>query len=125
LQVAKPFFTGKLQMTSVEQGGTAQVVCDLTQVTKFDGQAKLQLIGLPPNVTADAKQVTAADDKVVFTVVTNGKTIVGKNTSLAVQATLQVNGQEEQQSVAQNGVLRIDPNSKSDKPKQEQADVRK
>jgi hypothetical protein len=125
LQVSKAFFTGKLQMASVEQGGTAQIVCDLTQMTKFDGEAKVRLVGLPPNVTADAKQVTAADDKVVFTVAATNKTSIGRNTSLAVQATLQVNGQEEQQSVAQNGVLRIDPSGKADKPKQEQADVRK
>ena len=125
LQISKPFFTGKLQMASVEQGGTAQIVCDLTQLTKFDGQASLRLVGLPPNVTADAKQVTAADDKVVFTVVTTGKTSIGKATSLTVQAMLQVNGQEVQQSVAQNGVLRVDPSGKADKSKQEQADVRK
>jgi hypothetical protein len=99
-------------MASVEQGASTKVTCDLNQMTKFDGKAKVRLVGLPANATADECEVTAADSKVVFTVNTTGKTSVGKSTSLGVQATVSVNGQEEQQNVAQNGVLRVDPGSK-------------
>ena len=126
LEIEKPFFSGKLEMASVEQGASAKVTCDLNQMTKFDGKAKVRLVGLPANATADDCEATAADSKVVFTVNTTSKTTLGKSTSLGVQATVLVNGQEEQQNVAQNGVLRVDPGSRAadgEKKGQEQADA--
>ncbi len=112
LHVAEPYMTGKIQMASAAQGGETQVVCELKQIVKFDGTAKVQLVGLPPNAKAEAQEITAEDTKVVFDVTTTAKTPVGQHTSLFVQSTLQKDGEDVIGSTAKGGVLRVDPAKK-------------
>ena len=90
----------------VEQGTPSQVICDLTanQTMKFEGKAKIELQGLPANATAEPKEVTAGDARVVFDVVTSAKTAPGQNNSLMVQATIKKDGEDVVQSVARGGV---------------------
>lgn len=124
LHVADPFITGKIQMTAAEQGSTAQVVCDLTQANKFEGKATLRLLGLPPNASAEPKEVTADDKKVVFDVVTTPKTNPGQTTGMFVQAALQVEGEEVAQTFAKGGVIRVDPAKAQDANKKQAVAVK-
>lgn len=109
LTVAKPYLGGKMQMAAVEQSTTSQVVCELTQNVKFEGKAKLELLGLPANTTAEAREVTAEDTKVIFDVVAAPKAMPGQSSSLFVQATIKKEGEDVVQSLAKGGVIRVDP----------------
>src|SRR5207302_9113524 len=109
LEVAPPYVTGKIQMAAIEQGGNGQVTCELTQQNKFDGKAKVELLGLPANATAEAKEITADDKTVTFNVTTTPKAAVGQGSSLLVQATIEKDGETVLQSFPKGGVLRIDP----------------
>jgi hypothetical protein len=109
LTVAPPFLSGKVQMAAIEQDTTSQIVCELTQSVKFDGKAKLELLGLPANTTAEPREITTADTKVIFDVVAGKKAAPGQSNSMFVQATLQQDGEAVVQSLAKGGVIRIDP----------------
>jgi hypothetical protein len=109
LTVAQPFIGGKVQMAAVEQDSTSQIVCELTQNVKFEGKAKLELLGLPANTTAEPREITAEDTKVVFDLVAAKKATPGQSNSMFVQATIQKDGEAVVQSLAKGGVIRVDP----------------
>jgi hypothetical protein len=109
LEVATPFVAGKLEMATAEQGKSAQVLCNLEQKRPFEGKAKVQLLGLPPNTSAGEKEINASDAKVVFDVQTDAKSPVGSHNSLFCTVTVTKEGEPIVQSIAGGGVLRIDP----------------
>ena len=117
LTIATPYLAGKMQMAAVEQSTTSQVVCELTQNVKFEGKAKLELLGLPSNTTAEAREITAEDTKVIFDVVAAPKAAPGQSSSMFVQATIKKDGEDVVQSLAKGGVIRIDPARANAAPK--------
>lgn len=117
LTIAQPYLSGKVQMAAVEQNTTGQVVCELTQNVKFEGKAKLELLGLPSNTSAEPREVTAEDTKVVFDVVATPKAGVGQSSSMFVQATIKQDGEDVVQSLAKGGIIRIDPAKTNAAPK--------
>jgi hypothetical protein len=117
LTLAAPYLTGKTQMAVVEQSTTSQVICELTQNTKFDGKAKVELLGLPANTTAEPREITAEDTKVVFDLVATNKAQPGQSNATFVQATMQKDGEETVESFAKGSVIRVDPPKVNAKPK--------
>ena len=109
LEIAPPLVTGKIEMAATEQGKPAPVLCKLEQKTKFDGKAKLQLLGLPPNTTANELEISAADTQAVFNVNVDAKTPAGQHNQLACLLTLVKDGEPIVQTVSAGGVLRVDP----------------
>ena len=109
LEIAPPVVTGKIEMAATEQGKPAPVLCKLTPGTKFDGKAKLQLVGLPPNATAGELEIAAADTQAVFDVKVDAKTPPGQHNQLACVLTLMKDGEPIVQTVSSGGVLRVDP----------------
>lgn len=87
LNVAEPFVKITAGRSSSEQGKPAQVLCTLEQVSPFDGEASVQLLGLPPGCTAEAKTITRETTELVFDVVTTGDSPVGNHKSLFCQVT--------------------------------------
>jgi hypothetical protein len=108
LEIAPPILNGKLEMAATEQGKPAQVLCTLEPKTPFDGNAKIQLLGLPPNCSTKEKEITAKDDKVLFDVDTTDKSPAGQHKSLFCAVTVMKNGEPITQTFAGGGVLRID-----------------
>ena len=109
LEIAPPMVTGKIEMAATEQGKPAPVLCKLDQKTKFDGKAKLQLVGLPPNTTAGELEISATDTQAVFNVAVDAKTPAGQHNQLAAILTLVKDGEPIIQTVSSGGVLRVDP----------------
>ena len=119
LEIAPPLVLGKIEMAATEQGKPAPVLCKLDQKTKFDGKAKLQLLGLPPNTTAGDVEISAADTQAVFNVNVDAKTPAGQHNQLACLLTVMKDGEPIVQTVSAGGVLRVDPPPppKADEPK--------
>ena len=126
LEVAPPVVTGKIEMAATEQGKPAPVLCKLEAKTKFDGKAKLQLLGLPPNATAGELEITAADPQAIFNVNVDAKTPAGQHNQLAAVVTVMKDGEPIVQTVASGGVLRVDPPPppKPDAPKEAPAQAK-
>lgn len=109
LEVAPPVVLGKIEMAATEQGKPAPVLCKLDPKTKFDGKAKLQLVGLPPNASTSELEISAADTQAVFNVNVDAKTPAGQHNQLAAIVTLMKDGEPIVQTVTSGGVLRVDP----------------
>jgi hypothetical protein len=109
LDVADAYLSGKIQMAAAEQGKPAQVFCKLDQKIKFDGKAKVQLIGLPAGVSAVEQEITAKDQQVILPIKVDAKSPVGNHGSLFCRVTVMKDGQEIVHNIAYGGVLRIDP----------------
>ncbi|HEV2292360.1 MAG TPA: PPC domain-containing protein [Tepidisphaeraceae bacterium] len=108
LEVAAPFVTAKVEMAAAEQGKSAPVLINLEQKTPFDGKAKVQLVGLPPNATAPEMEITSADKTVVFEVKADAKTPVGQHNALFCIVTVTKDGEPIVHNIGQGGVLRVD-----------------
>jgi hypothetical protein len=108
IEVAPSMVAGKIEMAAGERGKPVQVLCKLEQKKPFEGKAKIELLGLPPNVSAMPKEIAATDTEVIFDVTTNDKSPIGQHKSLFCQATMQQSGEAVVQTLAGGGVLRID-----------------
>lgn len=111
LTVAPPYVAMKIEMTSVEQGKEADILCKLEQLKPFEGKAKVGLYGLPPNVTAEPaeKEITKDDREVHFHVKAAANSPAGQHKSVFGQIVVSENGEGIAHSVGAGGVLRIDP----------------
>lgn len=121
LKIDKEFLTGKIDMAVAEQGQTVDVICKLDHKRPFDGEATLELVGLPNKATTEIAKITKDTPQVVFKVATED-TPVGQHKSLFCQFSLQQNGEVMVQSLAGGGVLRIDkprPEPVKTEPKKE------
>ena len=110
LDVAAPFVAAKIEMTATEQGKTSPVLINLDQKTPFEGKAKMQLVGLPPNATTLPElEITSADKSVVFDVAAAATTPVGQHNTLFCVVTIVKDGEPIVHNIGQGGVLRVDP----------------
>ena len=109
LEIAPPFMEMKIEMAAAEQGKPCSVLVHIDQKAKFDGQAEVKLLGLPPNTSAPEMKITSADQQLVFNVTTAPNTPVGQHGSLFCQVTVMKDGEPIVHSLARGGVLRVDP----------------
>ena len=110
LTVAPPFIAMKIEMTTVEQGRNADVVCKLEQLRPFEGKAKVGLYGLPPAVVAEPaeKEITKDDKEVTFRVKIAANSPVGQHKSIFAQVLIPGDGDTMAHSVGGGGIMRID-----------------
>lgn len=119
IEIAPPFVTGQLVRTFVDQGDTTTMRVKLEQKIPFEGKARLQLVGLPPNTTAEPKEFTKDDKEVEFTIKAGPTAPAGQHKQLLCQFTLEKDGDTMTSSFAQGGILRIDKGvvAKNEEPK--------
>ncbi|MBI1369907.1 MAG: peptidase [Planctomycetes bacterium] len=125
LNIVPEYVVGKMEMVSCEQGQPVDIVCELEQRQPFDGEAKLELFGLPDKVTAEPVMITKDSKQAVFHIKTDPNSPVGQHKSLFCQFTLIQNGEPIVQSLAGGSVLRIDkprpaPVEKKAEPKKDE-----
>ena len=66
IEIAPPYLAVQMERASAEQGKGTELFCKLQVTTPFAGSAKMELIGLPPKVTAPAVQITKDTKEVAF-----------------------------------------------------------
>ena len=108
VEVAPPLLTAKLTNATVEQGKNVTMTADLEVKTKFEGKAKVELVGLPGNSTAPEKEITADDKKVEFDVTTAKTTPASQNKGLFLRVTVVRDGEPIVHNIARGGILRVD-----------------
>jgi hypothetical protein len=110
LEVATPFVEFTLNRTAAEQGQTAEVVCQVKQITPFEGAAKASLLGLPNKVAADEIELTKETTQLVFPLKIDAESPVGKHKSVVCQVVVMKDGEPICHNVGTTE-LRIDPPS--------------
>jgi hypothetical protein len=108
VEVAPPFLTAKLANATVEQGQSVTMTADLTVTTKWEGKAKVELVGLPGNTSAPEKEISAEDKKVEFAVATGKSTPATQHKGLFLRVTMMQNGEPIVHNIGRGGLLRVD-----------------
>ena len=111
LTVATPFVSMQIPMAAGEQGKSVGVFCKLQQLQPFEGEAQVQLHGLPPKVelARNPLMITKTNQELVFNAALASDAPVGQHKSLFGQITIMKDGEPIVHSVGGGGVLRIDP----------------
>ncbi|MEX0712846.1 MAG: hypothetical protein WD278_10890, partial [Pirellulales bacterium] len=73
----------------------------------FEGAAKVELLGLPHEVTTEARELTADAKELVFQVKTTGNSPAGRHKTLLCRAVVMANGEPVTHTLG-SGELRID-----------------
>ncbi|MEK6234201.1 MAG: PPC domain-containing protein, partial [Planctomycetales bacterium] len=92
LEIADKFVTFTLQRAACEQGEEAQVVCKVNQAAAFEGNAKAQLLGLPPKTATTDMEFNKETKELIFTIKTEKDAKVGKH-NLLCRLTITQNGE--------------------------------
>ena len=108
LEIAAPFLAGKIDLTKVERGQTAKLVCKLEQKNPFAGTAVARLVGLPANTTASDVEITQDSTAATFEIVTTDKSPLGSHKNIFCRINITRDGEPITHLIAQGSVLRID-----------------
>lgn len=108
IEIAPPLVSGQIVRTFVDQGDSTTVRVKLEHKVPFEGKAKLQLLGLPPNTTAEPVEFTKDDKEVEFTVKADKTAPAGQHKQLFCQFSLEKDGDTMTSAFAQGGILRVD-----------------
>ncbi len=107
LPIAEKYFTFAFQQAATEQGQPTDVVVKVTHATPFEGEAEVQLLGLPAEVTTTPVKMTKDLAELVFKVNTTKNSPAGKHVTLLCNAVVMANGEPIAHALG-GGVLRID-----------------
>ncbi len=108
IEVASPYVAGQIARSFVDQGDTTTMTVKIDQKLPFKGKAKLQLLGLPPNTTANDQEITKETTEVKFEVKANANAPAATHKQLFCQFTLARDGENMTSAFANGGVLRVD-----------------
>lgn len=86
LEVSEPFFNIEFHAAAVEKGQATSVALTVAQNKEFAGEAKVELLGLPNEVTAEPLSFDAEAENATFQVKTTENSPVGKHTTLTARA---------------------------------------
>jgi hypothetical protein len=120
VQVEDPFIAGQITRSFVDQGDSTSLRVKLDSKRPFEGAAKISLLGLPPNATAEDRQITKDDKEVEFIVKAGPNTPAATHKQLFCQFQLAKDGEQMTSSFGNGGILRVDKATlaKTEAPKQ-------
>ncbi|MEX2578345.1 MAG: PPC domain-containing protein [Verrucomicrobiales bacterium] len=122
LAVEEPFVEMKLNLTTAKQSEKVDMLASFENLRDFEGQADVQLFGLPAHATTGVLKATKDTEELTFPVEISEKTPVGQHKNLFCTVTVVKNGQPIVHRVGTGGTIRVDPKPKEDpkpKPKEE------
>jgi hypothetical protein len=109
LTVATPYANMAIDMAATEQGKPVEVVAKIQQAVPFEGNAKVQLVGLPAGVASKELEFNKETKELVFPVTIDPTSPTGQHATLFCQFTVTQNGETIVHNSGFGGVLRIDP----------------
>ncbi|MBI3837609.1 MAG: PPC domain-containing protein [Planctomycetia bacterium] len=107
LEVSEPFLAFNFQAAATEQGQATEVVIKVEKRKDFDGPAKIELLGLPNEVTTEPREITKASTELVFPVKTTANSPAGRHKTVICRAVITANGEPITHTLG-TGELRID-----------------
>ncbi|MCY2964099.1 MAG: peptidase, partial [Planctomycetota bacterium] len=107
LRIADMYMTLTYDQAAVEQGKETEVVVKMAKQYDFPGTAKVELFGLPAQVTTMPIDVTKDTTDIVFKVVTQPASPAGNHQTLFCRITVMENGEPVIHNIG-TGKLRID-----------------
>jgi hypothetical protein len=93
LRVVDSFFAITAKPAAVEQGKEGVMTFDIEQLNAFQGKAKLELVGLPNEATAEPAEFDSNDEHVKVKIRVSAKTPVGRHKAVMLRVTAMENGE--------------------------------
>ena len=106
VEVSEPILTIKTDRTAVEQGKPTTMFSKVEVTGPFDGEAKVELLGLPPKAATTPQTLKPDTKELKFPITTEKETPIGKN-NVFCQVTLQRGGETYTQNLGY-AELRVD-----------------
>jgi hypothetical protein len=113
ISVEEPFVTMKMAMGNVSQGQKGELVATLDQLRPFEGQADVQIFGLPAKSESQVMKVTKDLAELHFPITAAEDTPVGQHKNLFCTLVIMQNGEPITHRVGMGGILRVDPKPKA------------
>ncbi|OYV90305.1 MAG: hypothetical protein B7Z73_06235 [Planctomycetia bacterium 21-64-5] len=107
LEVAEPYVKFAFNATACEQGQETDVVVKVENNKPFEGEAVVELLGTPFEVTTEPTKLGKDATELVFHVKTTAKSPAGRHKTLLCRATVIANGEPIVHNLG-GGELRID-----------------
>lgn len=107
LTIAEPYVAMELPRPNIEQGGSVEFSINVEQRTPFEGEARVELMNLPPGVTTEPQTITKDTGEVRFVLQAAGDARLGRHKGLFCRVTVPVDGEQVRHSVGY-GELRVD-----------------
>jgi hypothetical protein len=107
LRVAEPYLAMTFQAAATEQGRSLDYTIAVEQRTAFEGAAQVELLGLPPGVTAPPQEITQTTTEITFPLTVAADARVGHHKQLFCQVTILEHEEPVVHSIG-GGALRID-----------------
>ncbi|MHB8900520.1 MAG: pre-peptidase C-terminal domain-containing protein [Thermoguttaceae bacterium] len=86
LAVSPSYFKLILAPTAIEQGAAGQIAVAVEHVKPFEGEATVELVGLPNEVTAEPRKITKDSPEVIFALTTTAKSPPGNHNTVRCRA---------------------------------------
>jgi len=99
-------------MATAKQGETSSIVAEVEHLRDFDGEADVQIFGLPAHSTTPVLKLKKGLVNLDFAVATTEKTPVGQHKNLFCTVVVMKDGEAISQRVGMGGVFRVDPKPK-------------
>jgi hypothetical protein len=93
LNVAEPYVAFAMERAACEQGQPAQIYCKITHSHAYEGAAKVQVVGLPNQVTAPEMELPAGKEELIFPVTTTAESPAGTHKNIFCQVVITENGE--------------------------------
>lgn len=107
LEIAEPFVGLAYIAAAVEKAKETDVVINVTKNKDFEGPAKVELLGLPNEITTAPGEINKDSKELVFHVKTTANSPVGKHKTLLSRVTIVANGEPVTHMIG-GGELRVD-----------------
>ncbi len=107
LEVSEPYLAFNFQSAATEQGKPTEVVIKVEKKKDFEGAAKIELLGLPNEVTTEPREITKDSTELIFPVKTTANSPAGRHKTVICRATITANGEPISHTLG-TGELRID-----------------
>jgi hypothetical protein len=124
MRVEEQYMTFEFADAAVEQGAEVPLAVTVEHHKEFEGEAEVELLGLPANATAEKLKVTKDTEELVFTVKATEKTPPGTSKNIFCRVLVPENGDHILHNLG-SGRLRVDkplPKKTESKPEPKVAD---
>ncbi|MFP6883138.1 MAG: PPC domain-containing protein [Roseibacillus sp.] len=109
IEIADPYVGGKIELVATEIGQNTDLVCTIAVHTEFEGEAKINVNGLPHGVTSEELTITKESKEITFPLAVSKEAKKGKTSNLFCSVVITEKGHPIRGTVMGGGVLRIDP----------------
>jgi hypothetical protein len=107
LEISEPFLAFNFQAAATEKGKPTDLVIKVEKKKDFEGNAKIELLGLPNEVTTELREINKDATELVFPVKTTANSPAGKHKTVICRAIITAAGEPIVHTLG-TGELRID-----------------